>query len=87
MLMLQTGSALMTKRLDASAGLSASARADWWAMSQMTRRLELLDSRLLEKRGRMERQMLLVQVQQMLLVQVQVQQMLLLLAVTVMYCI
>jgi hypothetical protein len=70
MLMLQTGSALMTKRLDASAGLSASAsaRADWWAMSQMTRRLELLDSRLLEKRGRMERQMLLVQVQQMLLV-------------------
>jgi hypothetical protein len=37
-------------------------------MSQMTRRLELLDSRLLEKRGRMERQMLLVQVQQMLLV-------------------
>jgi hypothetical protein len=44
-------------------------------MSQMTRRLELLDRRLVEKRSRMERQMLLVQVQQMLLLQLRASRM------------
>jgi hypothetical protein len=38
-------------------------------------RLELLDRRLLEKRSRMERQVLLVQVQQMLLLQLTASQM------------